>query len=340
MAKRKRTEFDDVSIANVQRLLEMRRQFLVPVDQSMVMIGQSQRAGGTLLNSLFDANPEVFTHPFQLRFTTEKYNWPAGLRGTTDEEAAEAFERLHQAYIQKKFEAGYTKQGKKTSEQQRLPFAIVPTYMDWLFMEICREQRPETTRGVLDAYFTALFNAWLDLDGLRKTPKKWIVAFAPRFGWAPARDGFFGDYPDGRLLLIIREPRAWCASEALLSRRGTDAPVYADHWLENADQLLEAKKQRPDSVRLLTYESIVLKSKSTMRALARWLDITYDPMLTLPSFNGLATEANSSHDVTGHGIKKASLNKWKSTLSEEDAELIHDRTESKYEELLESADIS
>jgi hypothetical protein len=65
---------------------------------------------------------------------------------------------------------------------------------------------------VLDAYATSYFNAWLDYGGLYKRKADFWVAFIPRFlveSDNAAR--FFADYPDGRLIIPVRDPVSWPA---------------------------------------------------------------------------------------------------------------------------------
>jgi hypothetical protein len=324
---------------DAEQLFRMRRRHVVPVDQPMVLIGQIQRMGGTLLNSLLDGHPQVHAHPFQLKFADIKYDWPDGLTAKNEAEAEATLAVLRQVFIRQKFGKGYSKQGTKTSEQQPLPFSIVPSFMASLFVDLCRKRQPESTRDVLNCYFSALFNAWMDLEGLRLTPKRWLVAFAPRMGWGVSRERFWRDYPDGRLIFVVRDPRAWFASEAGLPRH-KETTDYTPRWIRNAKETLAAKAQDPDRVLVVTYEAIVRDAETTMRAIADWLDLAFDPILTQPTFNRLATEPNSSHDIAGHGVKVSTLDRWRSTLSPETIEGIEERTATLNKKLLAQADIS
>ena len=56
----------------------------------------------------------------------------------------------------------------------------------------------DDARTVVDTYFTAYFNAWLDNHNLYTGPKKVVTGFVPRLtlDLVPI-ERFFDDYPDG-----------------------------------------------------------------------------------------------------------------------------------------------
>src|SRR5207253_5548814 len=69
------------------------------------------------------------------------------------------------------------------------------------------------TRRSSDLYMTAYFNAWLDNHNLYGADKRWVVAFSPWLATeADDRTRFFTDYPEGRLIRIVRDPCGWYAS--------------------------------------------------------------------------------------------------------------------------------
>jgi hypothetical protein len=327
------------SAADAEQLFEMRRRHLVEIDRPMVLIGQVQRSGGTLLNSLFDGHPQVHAHPFQLKFARTKYDWPEGLCAKTELEARSALEMLHQVFIEQKFTTGYRKKAALDTPLRSLPFMIVPSFLEALFLEQCRERRPETSREVLDCYFTAFFNAWMDLEGLRARPKRWIVAFAPRMGWETGRRGFWRDYPDGRLIFVIRDPHSWFASEAGLPGHTESDTDWLELWTSNATEAIEAKREDPSRVFLVTFRALVRETEKTMRSLAEKLKIPFDPILTVPTFNRLPTEPNSTHGFTGRGIRRAPLKQWQNVLGEAKVEEIDRRTSRRMQQLKSMADI-
>src|SRR5207253_6349627 len=126
----------------------------------------------------------------------------------------------------------------------------------------------ERRRDVLDCYFTSYFNAWLDNQNLYSGPKKAVTAFAPRLVMVePSVEGFFADYPDGTLVSIVRDPRAWYASVRT-------QPPYSEgedamrRWCRSTESALAAGDRHGERVVVVTYEELVLETEATMRRLA------------------------------------------------------------------------
>ena len=166
----------------------------------------------------------------------------------------------------------------------------------------------------VDRYFTAFFNAWIDCQGLRESPKRWVTAFCPRLAWGDSRSSFWADYPDGRLIACHRDPRAWYASAHLHKDGYKDVASALALWRRNADEILTAKADRPEDVFVLTYEELVTEPERTMGTIASWLGIRPDPILLRPTFNRLPTLPNSSYLLKDWGISTESLERWRDVL--------------------------
>ena len=95
----------------------------------------------------------------------------------------------------------------------------------------------------------------------------------------------------------------------------------------------------PDRVLLVSYEAVAAYPKRSMRAVADWLDIDWDPLLLQPTFNRLPTWTNSSFEVAGEGVRREPLQAWKKVVSPETAEEIEAATGELYEQVIAAADI-
>jgi hypothetical protein len=285
----------------------------VTVDQPLVLISQIQRSGGTLLNKLFDGHPAVHSHPSELHIghPTKGY-WPELEPGAGPDDW---LEMLHERWIGRRFEEGFGRRTLNRAGHPSLPFMLAPSLLDRIFRAVCAERPPRTARDILDRYFTAFFNAWLDYQGLREEPKSYVTAFTPRLAWGEGRGRFLSDYPDGRLIACHRDPRAWYASASRQKEGYSDLDEALALWSRGAEETLAAKAERGDAVFVVAYEDLVLEPERVTRALARWLDIQWNPILLRPTFNRLPTVPNSSYRLIDWGISTQSLDHWREVLS-------------------------
>ncbi len=286
---------------------------VVPVREPVVLVSQIQRSGGTLLSRLFDGHPECHAHPYELK-VGRKARWPK-----LDLEAPETwFEALYEHKVAQHLVAGWSKPGLKETDVDVFPFLFLPRLQKQLF-DACVADRPiERQRDVLDCYFTAYFNAWVDNQNLYSGPKKLVTAFTPRTNLDPkSLKRFFRDYPDGWLVTIVREPRAWYASASRHRTEYQDLEAAVELWRASAVAALDARERYGDRVVVLTYEELVQDTERTMRRLAERLGLTWDPTLLVPTFNSRPVRANSSDPVQSYGVLKSRAEAWRDVLDPE-----------------------
>jgi hypothetical protein len=311
-----------VSWHDADRVFRAVREAVVPVDQPLLLISQVPRSGGTLLNTLLDGHPGLHVHPWELLIGhPTKYDWP---RLEVDSDPGVWLEVLRERFIPRLFAEGYRKTPdlRHVDDMPTLPFTLAPSFLERLFRVLCAAEPPSTQRAVLDRYFTAFFNAWVDCQGLREMPKSWVVGFCPRLAWGDSRRRFFEDYPDGAIVAIHRDPRGWYASASRLAERYGEFEAALEFWRRGAEETLAAKKEDPHRTFVLTYEQLVTEPRRTMESLAGWLDIDWDPILLQPTFNRQPTVPNSSYRLIETGIRTESLERWREILSADDVKRI------------------
>jgi hypothetical protein len=282
-------------------LFGMRLRHLVPVREPLVLVSQIQRSGGTLLSQLFDGHPQCHAHPHELTIGFPKsQHWPPLDLGAPDE----WFPMLYEKATQKHFRLGYAKTAEKAdaSADDFFPFLFPPRLQKAIFDACVGGAWIRTRRDVLDAYFTSYFNAWLDNQNLYTGPKRLVTAFAPRLAMKEGSvQRLFEDYPDGWLISIVRDPRAWYAS--VRGREGYDDVEHAiGRWRQSAEATLAVAERYPGRGVVVTYEQLALETETTMTRLADLLGIEMAPTLLEPTFNGRAIRANSSDAVERHGV--------------------------------------
>jgi hypothetical protein len=312
---------------------QWRRRKLIDVRQPVVLISQIHRSGGTLLSQLFDCHPQCHVHPFELRLGPSKHRpkeWP---RIVLDADPADWWEAVTERHVEAHFQHGYRKSLEEDPET--FPFLLVPALARLLFEEGVRARAVESARDILDAYMTAYFNAWLDNHNLHGPDKRWVVAFSPWLATEPEdRRRFFDDYPDGRLIRIVRDPRGWYAS-ASASKPGLygELRTAIELWRASTLASLSAKRDYGDRVLLVRFDTLAKDTRAAMGTITSFLDIDLPEIALVPTFNGHPIRANSGFAVPGYGVLQGPADRG-STLDAAIGELIDELVGSVYEEAL------
>jgi hypothetical protein len=300
-------------------LCRARLEHLVAVAQPLVLVSQVPRSGGTLLSQLFDGHPEVHAHPHELRIGR-----PTSRHWTTVDLGApgEWFDLLYEAYAAKHMRRGYRKPAgvlpDGTPDVDVFPFLFAPNLQRRIFEQVVEERPAATRRDVLDAFFTSYFNAWLDNQTLYAEPKRVVTAFAPDLhAKRESLEGFFADYPDGTLLSIVRDPRAWYASARNQKEQYSTLERAMKKWRRSTAATLAAREERPERVVVVTYEQLVRDTEGAMRLVAGRIGISMLPILLVPTFNGRLIRANSSGRVDGYGVRPERTEAWREQLDAE-----------------------
>jgi hypothetical protein len=191
-----------------------------------------------------------------------------------------------------------------------------------------------TLRDVFDAYMTSYFGAWLNNQN-SSGHKEFITAFTA--GLAMSKDNmesFFEIYPDGRLISLIRDPKNWYPS-AIRHKprvcRGIRDGV--DLWKKSAQAMLRNKDRYGDRVCILRFEDLISRTESVMRYLAEFLEIGFEDILLVPTFNKYPIRANTSFEAEQNGIIDSTLNRYK-TLAQNELEFIEGTTKNLHQKLM------
>jgi hypothetical protein len=136
-------------------------------------------------------------------------------------------------------------------------------------------------------------------------PKRLLTAFTPRTNLdRKSIRRFFRDYPDGWLVTIVREPRAWYASAFRHRSEYQDLDAALELWRASAIAAIEARERYGERVVVLTYDELAQETDATMRRIAERFGIVWDPILLVPTFNSRPVRANSSDPVAQYGVLK------------------------------------
>jgi hypothetical protein len=302
------------------------------VNSPLALISQIQRSGGSLLSQLFDGHPELHAHPHELKIGyPRKYIWP---KLNLNDPPEKWFVRLFERSVLDHLKNGYKKQ--KNLDETFL-FSFLPSVQRELFLNYLETIDTIKLRDVFDAYMTSYFGAWLNNQN-SFGPKKYITAFTARLSMEKKNmEAFFGIYPDGRLISLIRDPKNWYPSAA--RHRPLvygDIKTALELWQKSAQAILWNKERYGDRVCILTFEDLVGKSGSVMHYLADFLEIKFDDILLIPTFNKFPIKANTSFNAKHHGIIDTTLNRYK-TLSEEQLDIINQMSADLHRQVLDLA---
>jgi hypothetical protein len=305
-----------------RELCRVRLEHVVPVREPLVLVSQIQRSGGTLLSQLFDGHPECHADPYELKFGYPKQaNWPP-----LDLARPESwFEILQDSTAGERLRP--TARTKKPGEgRSAFPFLLLPRLQKAIFDACVAEWRPVGERGVLDCYFTSYFNAWLDNQNLYSGVKRVVTGFVPRLAMEPGNvERFFAAYPEGLLVSIVRDPRAWYLSASRhFPRHYADVEVALGLWRRSTEAAMEARGRFGERVVLLTYERLVLETEAAMREVAERVGISMLPVLLEPTFNGRPIRANSSEVVGRFGVLPDRVGAYRDSLAAETVERIEE----------------
>jgi hypothetical protein len=312
-----------------RELCRVRVEHVVPVREPLVLVSQIQRSGGTLLSQLFDGHPECHADPYELKFGHPKQaNWPP-----LDLARPEAwFEILRDPTVDERLRpTARTKQ--PDAGRSVFPFVFLSSLQKAIFDACVAARPPESEREVLDCYFTSYFNAWLDNQGLYSGPKRVVTGYVPRLAMELGNvERFFAAYPEGTLISIVRDPRAWYVSAAKhFPKHYSDLDVGLGLWRRSTEAAVEARERFGERVVLLTYEQLVLETEVAMRELAGRVGISMLPLLLQPTFNGRPIRANSSEAVGRYGVLQERVGAYRDSLAVETVERIEELTGDLYD---------
>jgi hypothetical protein len=271
--------------AELSQIVRVRAAQRVKVREPLVLITQVHRSGGTLLLRLLDAHAQLHVVPHELGPLVPERAIPF--------DADRAWELLYDPKLPARFRRGLRQQERRLNDDDSRAGFVLPPLVHRELYDKFVDGKPLTERRLVDAYFTAYFNAWLDYRGLRDGKKLWVAGFEPLLITQARRlERFWRIYPDGRLITILRDPAAWWASARRWAPRFEQMEVALPLWRSSA---LAAEQQLADERVLgLLFENLVERPEETMHAVADFLGIGFDSGLLVPSSNGVPFGANSS----------------------------------------------
>ena len=251
---------------------------------SPIFITGAWRSGTTLISRMLNNHPDLeitYDTAHFMRFSYNKYN-PINDKKNVKKLIIDSTQRLYERYNLK----------------------ISPN---------------EVLKTINSKYnYSNIYNCLMKVFLLQKNKKK-IWGEKTNLAWTKVPD-FFKMYPKGRVLHIVRDPRA-----VLLSwKKFTSAPGndYLDSILNCYDSMKRGiyykKIFNKKRYKLIRYEDLVTEPHKTVKSICKKFEIKFEKTMLdsnlFTDMHGNKWLANTSHKKFD-GISKVAINKWKSELN-------------------------
>ena len=275
----------------------------LPFDQRACFIAGQAKSGTTLLASLLDNHPELLVLPQETAYfptVLTKYRG-AGRRAQFDYLTKESFSRVLFGGEPKWREHEY-----KSFPQQR----FLETFERVAFNP---ENAPRDLLALMAESYAATLGTPIDRI------KRWIEK-------TPANrnhvDEIFASFPNARLLITLRDPRAILATQIALERtRKTERfSVYyvTAHWRASAKL---ARRVRAGEVAglFVQFEQLVRQPANVMKDVCDYLEINFDPDVVLkPTKIGEPWGGNSAAQIGFSQVSTEPASRWENELFEDE----------------------
>ncbi len=276
---------------------------MLPFDQRACFIAGQAKSGTTLVAALLDNHPELLVLPQETAYfpTVSKKYGDAGRRRQFDYLTKESFSRVLFGG-----EAKWREHEYKNFPQQK--------FRD-TFERIAFDPK-NTNRDLL----TLMAEAYAETIGVpRDRIKRWIEK-------TPANrnhvDEIFARFPDAKLLVTLRDPRAILATQIALeeTRKTKRFSVYyvIAHWRVAAK--LARRVRAGDAPGLLVqFEQLVSEPANTMKDICDYLEVQFDPEVVLtPTKIGEPWGGNSAAQIAFSQVSAEPASRWEKELSEDE----------------------
>jgi hypothetical protein len=233
-----------------------------------------QRSGTSLITQLLRNHPQLLTYYSELHIgRPNKYFWPDLTSYSTSKER---FKQLIPKNHAKKF---WRIRSPKSVIKDNFLFDFALFKKNFLKLDKNSSKQRET----LDAFFTGYFSAYLNYNYNNLFENyKFIHASIPGLTrYKESVKAFFNDYPNGFLLVMIRNPFQWYNSAKHHSKEFAEKglALYEDH-LKNC--LWCASKYERKFI-IVSFEDLIEDVEGSMKIVCSLIGIEFCDVVTYPS---------------------------------------------------------
>ena len=270
-------------------------------DQRACFIAGQAKSGTTLLVALLDNHPELLVLPEETAY------FPTVLTKYGKRSRREQFDYLTRDSLSNVVFGGPCKWGKRD-------YSYFPTAKFYrLFEELAFDPfnvEKDLLVLMLEAYAATISRSL-------ETVKRWIEKTPANRNHLPA---IFSRFPDAKILLTIRDPRAILSAQIGLekTRQLRRFSIYycIHHWLQAATLAASAVREKDSRLFVVRYEQLVLDPAYWMEKVCSFLEISFDSATVLtPTKAGKLWRGNSATETEFSQVSREPLSRWETDLS-------------------------
>lgn len=249
----------------------------------LIMISAMYENGGNTIHRFLDGHPQLYTYPFESQLGTPlvndylasvfpvKYRWPVfSLHGDIENDYELIIDEELKRHIKTPFASKFKDANMELDDKERKK-----VFLDLL------QQKPRKTSSIIEAFFTATFDAWKDYK--RSGSEIAYVGYSPIIGVDAEK--IFSDFPNARIIHIVRNPYSAYADT---KKRPVPYSIkrYAETWSIMQYYALTFSKKYPENFHLVRFEDLVANPKVFFKKLLGNIHINVESTLSYPSWNG------------------------------------------------------
>jgi hypothetical protein len=283
-------------------------------DLPVILVGQQQRCGGSLITKMFDSHPNLHVHPSENYFGRPyKYHWPTI---SPKDPLTSLWKKLCEYPLKHMSETGKISKGNHNMYRFTYSFS---QHTAKFIEHLGKGEKNE--RKVIQAYLQSLFDSYLNY----KHPKEplFYAYFTPR--QCLYAEEFFRVFPDGHVIQIIRHPAAFYNS-VRFHNRYYDIQGVKFLWRLYFFQALFSRVNGWNNYHVIDFKQLVDAPENTLKDLCGKLKITFNKSLLQPTFNG-ERWGGDSHFETLDGVDKNTVDHYKKHLSNQEINYFNEEAE-------------
>jgi hypothetical protein len=316
------TNLGFLSLKSSLRLLTTRPKNFQKLDMPLLIISGMQRSGNHLIDYLLRNHHQILSFYRELQIgKPNKYYWPNLKDKNT---ALSRFKTLIPRNMVKHF----------LSFNRHENFFFDFKYFKKVFLEAEKQNKYLNQRESLNNFFTAYYAAYLNCNHSNFFDEyRYIAVPIPGLPiYKESISRFFADYPDGKIIVSIREPYFWWNSARNHSERQRKYGLERyQRILQNSIQACQTYK---DQYFILSFDNLVKDTKNSVKSILSSIFIDDNPISYYPSnFPNYAIDNSTfGHKETKSVIKEKV--KRELTISDDDRRHIAKNIFPIYDEVL------